>query len=506
METFLQQMQTFLPSLLGAFAILIGGWLLAMIIASVVKGVLSRTKLDNKLAQLLGESPSQKTVDIEGLAGSLIFYLIMAFVLVAFFQALGLTLITEPLNTLLGEVFKFAPRILMGGGLLLLAWIVATIVRSIVGKVMTTARVDQRLGEKAGQGVSSSVSLTKTVSETLYWLIFLLFLPAVLNAFALQGVLGPINAMVGQIVGFVPNLLSAAMILGIGWFVARIVQQVISNLLAAAGADQLAEKFNLSNLFGSQKLSAVVGLVAYVFILVPVLISALNTLAIESISRPATNMLNIVMAAIPLIFAAVVVLFVAFTIGKVVASLVSNVLAGIGFNNVLAKLGLNSSPANADAKTPSQIMGTLCHAAIVLFGVTEAFNLLGFASLNAFVSEIIVLGGHVLMGVAIFAAGLFAANWIAGMIRSSGSAQANLLSTTARVAILFLTGSMALRQMGLANEIINLAFGILLGAAGVAIAIAFGMGGREIAARELDGWTKSLKSGDSTRNRETANV
>lgn len=62
----------------------------------------------------------------------------------------------------------------------------------------------------------------------------------------------------------------------------------------------------------------------------------------------------------------------------------------------------------------------------------------------------------------------------------------------ARVAILILAGSMALRQIGVASDIINLAFGLILGAAAVAVAIAFGFGGREIAAKQLREWQVSL--------------
>ena len=53
---------------------------------------------------------------------------------------------------------------------------------------------------------------------------------------------------------------------------------------------------------------------------------------------------------------------------------------------------------------------------------------------------------------------------------------------------------MALRQMGLANEIINMAFGLILGAFAVAAAIAFGIGGKEIAAKKLNQWNESIKS------------
>jgi hypothetical protein len=78
-------------------------------------------------------------------------------------------------------------------------------------------------------------------------------------------------------------------------------------------------------------------------------------------------------------------------------------------------------------------------------------------------------------------------------VQASGVAQAGLLAMAARVSSLVLAGAMALRQMGLANEIINLAFGLLLGAIAVAVALAFGLGGRELAARELEGWLQSVK-------------
>jgi hypothetical protein len=82
-------------------------------------------------------------------------------------------------------------------------------------------------------------------------------------------------------------------------------------------------------------------------------------------------------------------------------------------------------------------------------------------------------------------------------VQASGVAQSGLLAVAARVSILVLAGAMALRQMGLANEIINLAFGLLLGAIAVAMALAFGLGGRELAARELEEWRQSVKSKES---------
>jgi len=100
----------------------------------------------------------------------------------------------------------------------------------------------------------------------------------------------------------------------------------------------------------------------------------------------------------------------------------------------------------------------------------------------------------VLTGLVIFAVGLYIANLISNMVLASGMVQASLLAVGARVSILVLVGAMALRQMDLANEIINMAFTLLLGAIAATVALAFGLGGRDVAARELEGWVQSAKS------------
>ena len=98
------------------------------------------------------------------------------------------------------------------------------------------------------------------------------------------------------------------------------------------------------------------------------------------------------------------------------------------------------------------------------------------------------------MGLLIFAIGLWLATLAARTIRTSGTQYPRLLALAAQVAILVLSGAMALRQMGIANEIINLAFGLLLGALAIAVALAFGLGGREVAAAQLAEWRRRLRT------------
>jgi hypothetical protein len=485
-----------IPKLMGALAILIVGWLGATAVAAVVRGGLRRTGLANRLAGSVAGEEGVTGVEIERWVGRGVLSLIMLFVLVAFFQTLGLTLVTEPLNRLLNQIFQFAPQLAGAGLLLLTAWIVASLLKLVILRVLSAARLDERLGSHAGLEEERRVPLTKSLADAVYWLVFLLFLPAVLGALALEGLLQPVQDMMNQILRFLPNLFAAGLILGVGWFLARIVQRIVTNLLDAVGADRLSDRVGLASVLGTQRLSGVLGLVVYILILIPVLIAALNALALEAITRPASNMLTLILEAIPAIFAAMLLVSLAYMVGRVVSGLIANLLSGVGFDALLVRLGLARESSEA-ARTPSAIVGYLVLVAIMLFATIEALGLLGFEALGDLVAQFLVFAGHIFLGLIIFAIGLYLANLASKTVLASGAAQAGLLAMAARLSIVVLAGAMALRQMGLANEIINLTFGLLLGAIAVAVAIAFGLGGRDIAARELAGWIQGIRSKDS---------
>jgi len=486
----------YIPNLIGALAILIIGWLVALVVSAIVRRALRRTTLDDRLARWIVGEEEAKAIESERWIAKGLYYLIMLFVLIAFFQTLGLTLITQPLNQLLIQVFQYAPQLLGAGLLLLIAWILASGLRLVISRMLRAAKLDERLGSQAGLDEEERIPLTQTIANAVYWLVFLLFLPAVLDALALQGLLEPVQGMINKILSFLPNIFAAGLILAIGWFIARIVQRIVTNLLVAVGTDRLSEQVGLAPVLGKQRLSGLLGLVVYVLVLIPVLIAALGALALEAITRPATNMLNAILGALPAIFAASLVLIIAYVVGRVVAGLITNLLTGIGFNAILARLGLGKEPAEGE-RTPSEIVGYLALVAIMLFAAVEASRLLSFVLLAELVAQFTVFAGRVILGLIVFAIGLYLANLASSTVQASGAAHAGLLALAARVSILVLAGAMALRQMGLADEIINLAFGLLLGAMAVAVALAFGLGGREIAARELEDWLQSVRSKES---------
>ena len=482
----------YLPNLLGALGILVVGWLVAKILAALVRGALRRSTLDNRLAQWMRGDQGEQ-LQIERLAGKTVFYLVMLFVLVAFFQALELTIITEPLNALLIQVTEFAPRLLAAAGLLAVAWLVATVLKKAVAGTLSAADLDRRLGEETGVNEDRQLPLTNTVADAVYWLIWLLFLPAILGALALEGLLAPVQGLADKVLGFVPNIFAAALIFAVGWFVSRLVQRIVGNLLEAAGIDRLSQRVGLDSALGDKPLSGVIGLIVYVLILIPVLISSLNALELEAITDPASSMLGQILDAIPGLFAAALLLTLAYFVGKLVSELISNLLVGAGFDNLPGKLGLADGAAKAE-HGPAAIVGSLIMIAIMLFAAIEAASLLGFEALAQLLAGFVVFAGQVVLGLIVLGVGLFLANLAANTIGSVATRQSALLALVARVAIIVLAAAMALRQMGLANEIINLAFGLLLGSIGVALALAFGLGSRELAGKHAERWVAALES------------
>ena len=474
---------TYLPNLAAAMAILVGGWLVARILAAVVRRVLNRTELDNRVAGWIGGERGD-ALPIENMFGKAVFYLVMLFVLVAFFQQLNLDLITEPLNALLTQVSEFAPRVLGAAGLLILAWVVATALRRIVSGAMSATNLDERLGETLEEG--SSLPLSRTLADAVYWLVFLLFLPAVLGALAIEGLLAPIQGLTDQVLSFLPNLLAAGLIFAIGWLVARLVQRIVTNLLAATGADSLPERLGIEGM-GSLKVSNLVGLVLYILILIPVVISSLNALQLDAITNPASAMLASILNTVPGLFAAALVLLIAYVAGKFVSGLITNVLASAGFDGVLAKLGFKGAD-RPGGRSLSEIAGSLTLVVIMVFAAVEAANMIGFVSLNEVLRGLMEFGGQVLLGLLIFGIGLWLAGLAATTVRDSGVGQAETLAIVSRVSIVVLAGAMALRQMGLGERIIELAFGLSLGAVAVSVALAFGLGSRDIAAEQMRRW------------------
>ncbi len=475
---------------LAALLILVGGWLLALIVAALVRRGLRRTDLDERLAQAITGEEDGGRLDLEKWIARIVFWVILIFAIVGFLQKVNLTAVAGPLEGILNQVTTFIPSLISALVLLLVAWAIASFIKFLIIRLAKQFKLDEKLTKTAELDDEESVSISETLATAAYWLIFLFFLPGILSALKLEGLVAPVQDMVGTMLAAVPNFFGAVLILLIGWFIARILRQVVSNLLKVAGADTLGARIGLT---GAQSLSKLIGTIVYALVLISTITAALGELGIEAISGPATSMLNAVMEAVPAIFGAVLLLALAYMVARLVGNLVASLLAGVGFNALPEKLGLKTQAAEGQ-RTPAELVGYLVVVAVMLFATTEAANLLGFGILAEMIANFTAFGGQVLLALLIVAIGVYLANLARSVILSTGGEGATFTANLARTGILVFVGAMGLRQMGIADEIVNLAFGIMLGAIGVAAALAFGLGGKDIAAREVEKWLETMKT------------
>lgn len=423
-----------------------------------------------------------KDVDIESGVATVLFWLVLLIALGAVFNALQLTEVTGTFSAFTQKIFAYAPQVLGALVLGLVAWAVATLVQTVTRRLLARTRLDEKLAEQAG-----TAPLSDNLSAVLFWLTILIFLPAILGTLQLDGLLEPLRAMTTRVLEFVPNVLAAVVIAGVGWLIATILRRVVGHLLQSAGADQL-----LPGATSGRKLSlsAPLGAVVYIAVLMPALIAALDALRIEAISRPATDMLNMVMTAVPNVIAAVLILLLTWFVARLVSQLVASLLASLGFDRLPPALGMGNA---FEKLSPSDLVGRALLFFAMLFATVEAANRLGFSQVSEIVGTFIRFGGDILLGSTILVVGFWLANLAYAAIERTSGPDSNGLARVARVAILGLVAAMGLRAMGIANEIVHLAFGLTLGAVAVAVALSFGLGGREAAGRMMEHWLSRFR-------------
>ena len=468
--------------------ILLGvGIIIARIVAGSVRRLLRRTQLDDRLGRTISESTGIPQFNMEELISRVVFWLIMLFVIVGILNIFNLPGIATPINVFLQRVTTvYLPNLVGAIVLLGVAWLIASVLRFLVIKAAVILKIDERLTKHGALEEGEQVAIGDSLATAVFWFVFLLFLPAVLQLLGISAVAGPIQSIFDQAVGFIPNILGAIIIFIIGWFIARIVRQIVSNVLAAIGVDSIGARVGLS---GERAISKLVGTFLYTIILLYTVVSALDNLEIEAVSGPATRMLDIITTAIPAVLGAALVLAISYFIGRLIANLITDLLSGVGFDLVPQRIGLNM----AGTRTPSQLVGYLILIAIMLFAAVSAAELLGSEFLSVILTAFLAFLGQLVLAVIVFAIGLYLANLARSVILSAGGAGATFMASLARIAILVLAGAMSLRQLGIADDIVNLAFGLLLGALAVAAALAFGLGSRDIAGREVERFLSSMR-------------
>ena len=329
-------------------------------------------------------------------------------------------------------------------------------------------------------------NLAQPLASLIKALLTIFVLMAVLQHFGLTDVLAPLKTMLNKFLAAIPNIIGAGVIGYAGWVIAKIVSELTGVALGKVDR-QLALKMGDQGTQGV-KLSKIGSSFIFAAILIPVAVSALGVLNIPSITEPASDMLNKLLAAIPNIIGAGIILAVTYFVAKFVVSMLTSVLDGVNLNGMPQKLGLTG--VFSDSFTPTKLVGNVIMFFAMLTAATAAVNTLGIDIISNIFAKVLEFGGGILVGGVILLVGYFLSTLAYNKLSQYGSAG---IASIARFAILGLVLAMGLRAMGLADNIVNMAFGFTLGAVAIAAALAFGLGGREAAKRIANSWADKIK-------------
>ena len=455
-------------SIIGAILIFIIGWLVALGIAALVRNVLARVNLNQRMNTTTG-----KTYDLEGIISKVIFWFIFIIAISAALNQLNLNSISTPFANMVGQVLSFIPNLIAAIAVGVIGWVVATVARTAINTGLSKTSMDERLSAQAGVKPMSN-----TIADMVYWFILLIVLTMVLGQLELDGLFAPLTNMVDKIFSFIPNILIAGVVFVVGYIIAKVVRGIVTNLVSTFNVQELATKAGLSE---KNSLPNIAGSLAFLVVIIPTFIAALNALKIEVIARPATNMLNKIMEALPNIFMAAAILVVTYYVVRMVADVIKGLIENTQINQLPAKVGLQETMG--DQKV-SDLVGYAIVFFAMLFAAVAAADLLGFEPISAIIAMFIAFGANIILGAIILFIGFWLANIIAGVVERSEQGS-QFLANIVRVLIMGLVLAMGLKAMGIADSIVNLAFGLTLGAVAVAFALSFGLGGQEAAARFL---------------------
>ncbi|WP_370150016.1 mechanosensitive ion channel [Exiguobacterium profundum] len=476
---------SWLPELLLAIVILVVGYILAKVLENVTRKALKKARLDERVGiQKDGEKGEKWTP--ERIIGKVVFFGVLLLAFLVIFEFMNVPAITEPFSQIYEGFSGLIIGVIKAGLILLVAWVIATLLKK--GIQMAGHRLNlSKLMEKTGQE-STSVNQTKwvdTVANIVFYLVLLLALPAVLDALGLRGVSGPFEDLLNSFLGFIPKLVAAALIFAIGYVVAKIVRDILTKFLEAAGLDRLAERFHLSDYVKGSSLAKAIGTIVFIFIMIPVTISALEALDIRGISEPAIAMLNDVLVMIPDILVAIVLVLVGVFVARWLKGVVVSLLENLGVNSLAQKMGFGE---RASSMSIAQVVGVIVQVIVILLFVSEALQVANLEFMASLATAIFAYLPMVIAALIILAVGFWLANMaerLVGSVLVDGAGQPSALRYVAKYAILGLVFFMAISQLGIAPMIVNTAFLLILGAVALAFGLAFGLGGRETAARYL---------------------
>lgn len=396
---------------------------------------------------------------------------------------------TTIIDSLFYPLLSALPGVIRMIVLVIIAFSLASLLRKLTLSGLNKIQFSQKLQE---WGVikpeDNGQSLIKTLGQLVYFLVILFFLPSILSGLNISSTVDPISSMFEKFFAFIPNMIAAGLILFVGTFFCKFIKGLLTGVLERLDIDTWYAKVTGQEKLpiDTKQLISVLSTVVYVLIFIPILTLALETLGITSISQPIVTILNQVIGILPHVLVALVLIAVGSFVAKLIGNLLENLLETAGIN-AYSKYLFTKEEANFEL---SAIITQVVRAIIIVFFFIQAIQVLNLEVFNAVGSALLGYLPSLISAVAIVILAIIASNLVANFLQKVTDSP--LVITIVRYLMIVFAVFMALDQLKFAQHIVQSTFTIILGALAVAFALAFGLGGREFAARQLEKLEKKI--------------
>ena len=205
-----------------------------------------------------------------------------------------------------------------------------------------------------------------------------------------------------------------------------------------------------------------------------------------------SNALNGFLSAIPLVVGALLILIIGWVISSLVARLVREVLARAGADRLFAEHGGEVYGSQSRTIQPSVVASEIVKWIIRFVFLVAAANVLGMPQVSTLLNQVLLWIPNLLVAAVILLVAPLIGRFLRGLIEvgagNMGFTNAPLLGRIAELAVIAFAVLIAIDQIGIAADLLNILFMGVVGALSLAFGLAFGLGGREVAGRITESW------------------
>lgn len=207
--------------------------------------------------------------------------------------------------------------------------------------------------------------------------------------------------------------------------------------------------------------------------------------------EPVTQMLSRILAYLPVLLGALLILIVGWLIAKAIKRLVDWLLKMVRFDTLADKAGITEILRKGDLNISArEVVSSIVYWLIIIMVLVMTVDALGLPKSSDILASLFAYVPKVIVALLVLIVAMFLANFVSGIVRTAAG-NANLpkpeiLAGVSRWAIIIFAVTIALEQLGIAPMLVTATFNIILGGIVLALALAFGLGGKDAAAKYLE--------------------